>query len=59
MPEKEEKPARLEEVLKLQTTPAIEAALAEQIRTLPQLVVEKAERGVRAAGLGLIVCCNA
>ncbi len=58
MPGKEEKKVALEDVLQIRSTPQIEAALAQQIRELPQLTVEKADRGVKAFCLGLIVCCT-
>lgn len=57
MPEKEEKQARLEEFLQIRTTPQIEAALAEQIMVLPQLMLKGVERGVKASIMGLVVCC--
>jgi len=55
--EKLAKRPALGEVLQIKTTPQIEAALAEEIRTLPNLVIEKLERGIRASSLGLVVCC--
>lgn len=55
--EKLAKRPALGEVLQIRTTPQIEAALAEKIRTIPDLVIEKLERGIKASSLGLVVCC--
>ena len=53
----EKEAEEMKEVFQIKTTPEIEKAIAEQIRTIPKIAIEKEGIATKSV-LGVAVCCN-